>query len=171
MSDTTAFGKLPARLLPSEPFASGKVRQEMGGNYQAERRVFGHRCRTVQWQFVAVDNDRVARSATRARLTVCGERRPLQRALNACLEGGNYRPDRRGRLSSGYYHYQHGLQFMPMRRYNGIFIPRFCLSVVEVWKVTQLTITLSSSTQAVRGGLRTRHWNTVQAESLSYLNI
>lgn len=35
----------------------------------------------MQRQFVAVDNDRVARGATRAQLTVRRPRRPLQRTL------------------------------------------------------------------------------------------
>lgn len=53
----------------------------MGGNYQVERRGFARRGWRVQRQFVAVDNDRVARGATRAQLTVRRPRRPLQRTL------------------------------------------------------------------------------------------
>lgn len=59
----------------------GKVGHQMGGNYQVERRGFARRGRRVQRQFVAVDNDRVARGATRAQLTVRRPRRPLQRTL------------------------------------------------------------------------------------------
>lgn len=59
----------------------GKVGHQMGGNYQVERRGFTRRGRRVQRQFVAVDNDRVARGATRAQLTVRRPRRPLQRTL------------------------------------------------------------------------------------------
>lgn len=57
----------------------------MGGNWQVERRVFGHQCETVQKQFVAVDNDRLVRSATRAKLAVRRERMPLQRTLQAVV--------------------------------------------------------------------------------------
>lgn len=59
----------------------GKVGHQMGGNYQVERRGFARRGRRVQRQFVAVDNDRVARGAPRAQLTVRRPRRPLQRTL------------------------------------------------------------------------------------------
>lgn len=110
-------------LLPSEPLPPGKVGHQMGGNYQVERRGFARRGRRVQRQFAAVDNDRVARGATRAQLTVRRPRKPLQRTLTLVwreeiigwTKGG-------GRLSSGCYHDHHRVQFMTLQRHDGIFI-------------------------------------------------
>ena len=111
--------QLPVHLLPSEPLPPGEVRYKMRGNYQVEQQGFCHRFQTAQRQFVAVDNDRVARNATQVQLTVQRVRRPLQRTLFTSLEGGNYRLDEGGgALFNGYYHYRHRFQFMAIQGWD-----------------------------------------------------